>query len=142
MSDEEKKAACRKPPRVEPRITAAPAIRQIYWCDFWGDAQLPEMWKRRPVVVISFRHTLHGHCLVAACSTDPQEGKAAEWAHELSVSLDGQTTYVVCNHLYTVATSRLTLDRTGVVRLSEEEFNLILAKVLKWLPRLPEQPAA
>jgi hypothetical protein len=34
-----------KPRRVKPRIIAAPKHGQIYWCDFWLDAQLPEMWK-------------------------------------------------------------------------------------------------
>ncbi len=39
----------------QPRIIAAPKIRQLYWCDFWCDAQLPEMWKTRPVIVVSYR---------------------------------------------------------------------------------------
>jgi hypothetical protein len=59
-----------KPPRVQPRILAAPKIRQIYWCDFWLDAHLPEMWKTRPVVVVSYKNTLHGPFNPAAiCST-------------------------------------------------------------------------
>lgn len=48
------------PPRVPPRLKSAPKIRQVYWCDYWQDAQLPEMWKRRPVVIVSYRHTLFG----------------------------------------------------------------------------------
>lgn len=139
MADEEiKNEPADRPPRVQPRIVAAPAIRQIYWCDFWPDAQLPEMWKRRPVVIMSYKNRLHGPCLVAACSTDPQEGAVAQWAHKLSVSLDGRDTWVVCNHLYTVAPSRLSADRNGIVRLPEPEFNEILAKALAWLPKLPE----
>jgi len=130
------------PRRVEPRISASPAIRQMYWCDFWSDPMLPEMWKTRPVVVVSYKNSLHGPCLVAACSTDPQEEKSAQWAHELSASFDGQKTFVVCNHLYTVSPSRLTADRKGIPRLTEAEFNQILAKVLRWLPSLPEPPAA
>jgi mRNA interferase MazF len=31
-----------KPPWVTPRIVAAPKIRQIYWCEFWQDARLPD----------------------------------------------------------------------------------------------------
>lgn len=128
-----------RPPRVQPRIHAAPRVRQIYWCDFPKDAHLPEMWKTRPAVVISYRkHTLSGHCTVVACSTDPQDGASAEWAHELSVLLDGKPTFVVCNHIYTVATSRLSIDKGGLVRLAEDEFEAILAKILKWLPKLPE----
>lgn len=127
-----------RPAWVKPSIIAAPKIRQVYWCDFWGDARLPEMWKRRPVVVLSFRNQLNGPCSVVACSTDPQEGKSAAWAHELSLSLDGRKTWVVCNHLYTVATSRLHADKAGIHRLGEPEFNEILTKVLQWLPMLPE----
>lgn len=127
-----------RPPHVEPRIKAAPAIRQIYWCDFWPDAQLPEMWKCRPVVVLSYKNRLYGPCLVAACSTDPQEGDAAQWGHRLSVSFDGRATWVVCNHIYTVAPSRLSVDKNGIVRLGEPEFNEILRKTLQWLPKLPE----
>lgn len=142
MADENEPngGAADRPPRVEPRIKAAPSIRQIYWCDFWPDAHLPEMWKCRPVVVISYKNRLHGPCLVLACSTDPQKGDAAQWAHKLSVSLDGRDTWAVCNHLYTVAPSRLSVDRGGIQRLPEAEFNEILAKALSWLPKLPEPP--
>ncbi len=51
-----------QPPSVKPRIIAAPKIRQICWCDFWNDSRLPEMWKTRPVVVVSFKNPLHGPC--------------------------------------------------------------------------------
>ena len=124
-----------RPPRVAPRIIAAPKVRQVYWCDFWSDVILPEMWKRRPVVVISFRNALHGPCSVVPCSTNPQEGRSAEWAHELSVSLDARKTWAVCNHLYTVSPSRLFPDKNGIPRLSEIEFDQILSRVLRWLPK-------
>lgn len=127
-----------RPQWVKPTIIAAPMIRQIYWCDFWSDVRLPEMWKRRPIVVLSYKNTLSSACSVIACSTDPQEGKSAQWAHELSVSLDGRKTSAVCNHIYTVAPSRLHVDKGGILRLPEAEFNLILTKVLQWLPRLSE----
>jgi mRNA interferase MazF len=130
-----------RPPRITPRIKAAPSIRQVYWCDFWTDAHLPEMWKRRPVIILSFKNSLSGICTVIACSTDPQEGAAAQWGHKLSLSLDGRETWVVCNHIYTVATSRLHVDKGGLVRLKEAEFNQILTKAMKWLPRLPEPQA-
>ena len=60
-----------KPPPVKPRIIAAPKLRQIYWCDFPLDAQLPEMWKTRPVVVISYKNILHGPCTVIPMTTEP-----------------------------------------------------------------------
>lgn len=97
---------------------------------------LPEMHKRRPVVVMSYKNTLHGHCLVVPTSTDPQEGKSADWAHPLSIKPDGRRdTWVVCNHLYTVSTSRFSPPGQGAIpRVPEDEFNVILTKVLKWLP--------
>jgi len=51
-----------KPLWVPPRIKAAPKIRQIYWCDYWKDARLPEMWKTRPIIVVSYKNTLTGPC--------------------------------------------------------------------------------
>ena len=122
-----------KPARVTLRIKAAPAIRQLYWCDFPTDAQLPEMWKTRPVLVVSYKNTLHGPCTVVPCSTDPQEGNS--WALPLTLSLDGRKTWVVCNHLYTFAPSRFSTGPGGkVLRVPETEFNSILELVLKWLP--------
>lgn len=63
------------PPRIPPRVKAAPSIRQLYWCDFPHDAQLPEFWKRRPVVVVSFKNTLSGAVTVIPCSSQDQTGK-------------------------------------------------------------------
>jgi mRNA interferase MazF len=126
------------PRRVVPRILAAPKIRQLYWCDFWQDSCIPEMWKTRPVVILSPKNSLYGICTIVACSTDPQEGDSARWAHALSTSLDSRKTFVVCNHIYTVSASRLSADRKGIPRLSEAEFHEILTKTLQWLPRLPK----
>ena len=129
-----------KPPRVPPRIIAAPKIRGVYWCEFWRDAMLPEMWKKRPVVVVSYKNTLSGPCSVLAVSTDPQEGLSAQWAHKLSIQVEaGRESWVVCNHIYTVSPSRLEQVSGGVPRLNEAEFNTILGKLFKWLPKLPKQ---
>lgn len=121
------------------KIKAAPAIRQMYWCDFWADACTPEMGKKRPVIVVSYKNTLHGVALVVPTSTDPQEGESAKWAHKLSFQPDGaRDSWVVCNHLYTVTTKRLEpLFGTKVPRLAEEEFNKILALIQTWMPKLP-----
>jgi len=94
-----------RPRRVQPRITAAPKLGQIYWCDFWLDAQLPEMWKTRPVVVLSYKNTLYGPCLVVPLTTEPQGN--SPWAFEVSVSIDGHRNWTVCNYLYTTAPNRL-----------------------------------
>ena len=85
-----------RPPWVKPRITAAPKIRQIYWCDFWEDARLPEMWKTRPIIVISYKNTLHGVCLVVPTSTEPQGDNP--WAQILSLHIDSElTSFALCN---------------------------------------------
>jgi mRNA interferase MazF len=76
--------AGQRPPRIAPRIVGAAKIRGLYWCDFWQDAQLPEMWKTRPVIVVSYRNTLYGPCTVVPTSADPQVGNP--WADKLSVT--------------------------------------------------------
>jgi mRNA interferase MazF len=104
---------------------------------------LPEMWKTRPVLVISYKNMLNGPCLVAAISTAAQLDRAERWAHELSLPLEpGVISFVVCNHIYTVSPSRLSQFKGDIPRLDEPEFNIILAKVLDWLPKLPVVSAA
>lgn len=121
--------------RVIPKIKAAPKIGQLYWCDFGTDVILPEMPKKRPIVVISHRNTLHGTCLVVPASTDPQEGSNAKWALELSVSPEpGRTTWVVCNHLYTVSTARLSPLGTKMGKVTDAEMQGILKLVFDWMP--------
>lgn len=61
-----------RPPRVPPRIRSAPCVRQVYWCDFPDDAQLPEFWKRRPVLIFSKRSTLYGRVTVLPFTTKSQ----------------------------------------------------------------------
>jgi len=122
-----------QPPRVQPRIQAAPKHGQIYWCDFWLDAQLPEMWKTRPVVVISYKNTLSGPCLVVPTTTKPQG--SSPWAWEMSVSIDGQRSWVVCNHLYTVAPSRFSQIKGKIPRVPNTDFNEVFKRVMAWLPR-------
>ena len=122
-----------KPPRVKPRIVAAPKIRQLYWCDFWEDAHLPEMWKIRPVVVVSFKNTLHGPCLVIPFSSDPENARNP-WACPLTLP-DGES-WALCSQPSTVATSRLSQYRGKILRLSEQDFRPILAKLLDWIPKL------
>ena len=118
---------------MKPRIIAAPKIRQIYWCDFWKDAYLPEMWKTRPVVVVSYKNALHGPCLVVPISTEPQGNNP--WAHKLSAGVEGTVhAWAICNHPSTVAPSRLSQFRGNIPLISKEDFNAILLLLTKWLP--------
>ncbi len=126
------------PPRVAPRLKGAPKIRQLFWCDFPQDAQLPEFWKRRPVIVISYRNTLHGAVTVIPCSTQAQPSN--QWAFPLQTTIDGRAAFAICDKMTTVAVSRLVPDKEGIVRMPEAEFNDMLGLVLSWLPKLPVPP--
>lgn len=124
------------PPKFAPRLVGAPKIRQLFWCDFPQDAHLPEFWKRRPVIVLSYRNTLHGAVTVVPCST--QEQGANKWAFPLRTTIDGRTAWAICDKLTTVAVSRLLPDKGGIERMPEAEFLQLLNLVLAWLPKVPE----
>jgi mRNA interferase MazF len=123
------------PPKKPPRLKSAPKVRQLYWCDFPEDAQLPELWKRRPVIVISYKKIrLHGAITVVPCSTKPQND--AEAAFALRTTIDGREAWAICDKPTTVAVSRLLPDKSGIVRMPRDEFNELLSMVLNWLPKL------
>jgi mRNA interferase MazF len=123
------------PPRIKPRLKAVPSIRDLYWCDFPQDAHLPELWKRRPVIVISFKNYLTGAVTVVPCSSMEQDGN--KWAYKLITTFEGSDSWAICDKPTTVAVSRLSMDKNGKKRLPEPEFNQMLALVYKWLPVLP-----
>ena len=123
------------PPRVLPRLKGTPKVRQLYWCDFPKDAQLPEFWKRRPVIIISYRNTLSGAVTVIPCSTRDQEGNP--WAYKLTTTIDGKAAWAICDKPTTLAVSRLYPTHGSIVRLPELEFSGIIGLLLDWLPKLP-----
>lgn len=125
------------PPKVAQKIKAAPKIRNMYWCDFPRDAQLPEFWKRRPVIVVSRIRTLHGAVTVIPWSTTPQNEN--KWAVKLKTSIDGNESWAVCDKISTLAVSRLVPHSGAVPKLPQEEFRLVLEKLLEWLPSLPKE---
>lgn len=128
----------RTPPRLKARLTSAPRIREMFWCDFPDDAQLPEFWKTRPVLIVSFKQGLQDTVTVVPCSSQDQAGN--KWGVKLSKSLTaGQETWAVCDKPTTVAVSRLTANRGKPPRLEESEFNEVLKLVLTWLPKLPAE---
>ena len=116
------------------QIIAAPKIRQVYWCDFWIDARLPEMWKTRPVIVISYKNTLRGPCLVVPTSTNPQDDN--QWACKLSIELqqNGVRSWAICNQLSTVSPSRFSQFKRKIPMVGREDFNEILKLISAWLP--------
>src|SRR5262245_57179109 len=92
-----------KPPRLQPRIKAAPKIRQLYWCDFPKDAQLPEFWKTRAVLIMSFRNALHGTVTVLPCSSQDQGDN--KWAYRLKTTIDGEPSWAICDKPMSFAVS-------------------------------------
>jgi len=121
-----------RPPWVKPSIIAAPKIRQVYWCEFWADARLPEMWKTRPVVVVSYKNTLTGPCLIIPFSTEPQDSNP--WAHRLGERIEGVQAWAVCNQPCTVSPSRFTQFRGRIPIMEAADFNAVLTLLMKWLP--------
>jgi mRNA interferase MazF len=105
----------------------------MYWCDFPKDAALPEFWKRRPIIIVSFRNTLHGAATVIPCSTQAQPGNA--WAFPLRTTIDGRAAWAICDKPSTVAVSRLVPDKNGIARMPEAEFDAMLNLLLGWLPK-------
>ena len=94
---------------------------------------MPEFWKRRPVIVLSYRNTLHGAITVVPCSTQAQAGN--KWAFPLQTTIDGRAAWAICDKIGTVAVSRLLPDKGGIMRMPEAEFNAMLGLVLEWLPK-------
>jgi mRNA interferase MazF len=122
------------PPKIKPRLRAAPKIRQLYWCDFPKDAQLPELWKRRPVVIISKTATLYGTVVVVPCSTQPNQDPRLSC--QLKTTIDGRAAWAICDKPTTVAVSRLTTAQGEIPRLSEFEFDDLLTVFFSLLPEL------
>jgi mRNA interferase MazF len=103
----------------------------MYWCDFSSDAHLPEFYKTRPVVVISHKNTMTGRCIVVPMTTKKPTDKSAI---PLSASLDGRESWAVCDHIYTIAASRLHAHHGKIARLAEKELGEILKLAHKQFP--------
>lgn len=124
---------------VKPRIKAAPKLRQVYWCDFWADARLPEIWKTRPVIVVSYKNRLNGPCLVIPVTTTVHgEGREDggrsndKWAYKLLI--DGRNAWALCNVPCTVSPSRFSQFGGEIPTVSKIDFNEVLARLREWLP--------
>ena len=121
-----------KPPRQPTRIKSAPRIRQIYWSDFPKDAQLPEFWKRRPVLIISKNNVVSGKFSALPLTTVEQPNNI--WAHEIVSPFGKQPCWVICNHIVTMACSRLYPHRPAIPRLAPADFQKVVAIMLRALP--------
>jgi len=121
------------PPRVRSELRRAPRIGELYWCRLPKDAELPEMWKTRPVVIISPTNTLSGSVTLVPTSTVDQGSN--KWAELLETSIDGETSYAICDQLLTLAVSRLKAPELSAPRLGPEEINRIVTKMHARLPQ-------
>ncbi|GAA5110521.1 type II toxin-antitoxin system PemK/MazF family toxin [Bartonella jaculi] len=126
-------APYKKPPHIKPRLKSAPRIRQIFWCDFPHDAILPEFWKKRPVLVLSKCAKLYGNVTVLPFTTKSQPNNPA--AYPLQSPIEHKKAWIICNYVTTVSVSRLSGSQ-NIPRLPKEEFDKIVALMLKYLPRL------
>jgi mRNA interferase MazF len=126
------------PPRVQPLLKAAPKIREIYWCTMPKDAQLPEFWKTRPVVVITHRRDLYGAVTVIPCTTLAQPTNP--WAFRLRTMVTREPSWAICDKVTTVAVSRLSAPKQRGLRLPDHEFRELLEVLFRWLPPSPVKP--
>ncbi len=122
------------PPRVQPRLKAAPKTGQVYWCDFPLDAQLPEFWKTRPVVVLSAKAHLYGIALVVPLSTKAQPDNPLAHPFPGVLKDGGDTSWAICSHPTTVAVSRLSVHRGRIVRVPDDALQAILRIVHGTIP--------
>lgn len=126
------------PKRFTVVIKAAPRVGNLYWCAFHDERHIhvPEMWKVRPVVVVSRKNVLRGKCTVLPFSTSDRN-EFGEFAFEVSAEvrkiIDKERTWVLCDHPVTVATSRLTQIKGAVPRMPAAELADVLRLMLKSL---------
>ena len=120
------------PPRLAPAISSAPRVRQVYWCKLPEDAQLPEFWKTRPVLIMSLRSTLYGKVTVLPFTTKSQPDN--QHAFPIQSPLGSKQAWVICDHMMTVAVSRLSPPGRIIPRISEDVFEQIKKCALKNLP--------
>jgi mRNA interferase MazF len=94
------------------------------------------MWKKRPAIVVSYKNTLRGPCTVIPTTTEA-ENASNPWAHQLSISLEGNsvTSWAICNHPATLSPSRFTQFNEGIIFLPKHDFNAVLKKLIAWLPQ-------
>ena len=118
------------------RIKSAPKIRQVYLRSYPEDTIKPEFSKKRPVVVLSKRATLYGVATVLPMTTKEQRDE--RFAVEVCSPIDGRTSWIVCNHVHTMAVRRLEPPGKPIPRIRAEEFQDVLKKVYLNLP-LPKQ---
>jgi mRNA interferase MazF len=119
------------PPRIPSALTKPPRIKEIFWCQFPRDAELPEFWKVRPVVVLSRKVDLNGTVFVVPCTSCDQKGSSD--AVEISTTIGGPKTWAICDKPVSVAVSRLRPPK-GKPEVTDRELTEIVRKVALLMP--------
>jgi mRNA interferase MazF len=122
-----------QPPRNKPSIRSAPRVGQVYYCDFQEDALLPEFWKQRPVVIVSGNATLHGIVTIVPLTTKSQPDNKLACPFP-SVLKDGETSWAICSHVTSLATSRLSLIKGKAPKVMNDDLQNILRLVRTTIP--------
>lgn len=122
-----------KPPRRQPKLIQAPKIREVYYCEFWQDAQLPEFWKIRPVIIISGPRELFGSVTVIPVTSSPHPGNKLTFCLTTPIGKYEQS-WAVCNYPVTVAVSRLSPVKNVTPRIEQAELEEIFLRLKRWIP--------
>lgn len=83
------------------------------------------------MLIVSYRNMLYGTVTVLPCSGQKQEDN--KWAYRLPRTVDGKPSWAICDKPMSLAVSRLSADKGGIVRLTEAEFKPALDMMLTWL---------
>jgi len=130
---DENDGTAERPPKITPSVVRVPRIGELYWCDLPKDAHLPELWKRRSVVVISKNVTMNG--TVVVFPTTSASEKMSEHMHEISRSLDERTSYAICDKPMTLAVSRFyRAGPTGIPKLPMNEVDDLIRALYQVVP--------
>ncbi|MGN6423383.1 MAG: type II toxin-antitoxin system PemK/MazF family toxin [Asticcacaulis sp.] len=124
-----------KPPKPPLRLKSVPRYGQVYWCDFSISNILPEFDDVHPVIIIRSGQKLANPHLVVPLTSRDHEGDV--YAYRLPVNphpqRPGGASWVVCNHIYTVASERLWPLQN---RFKNDVFPLIPAPDMQRVARL------
>jgi mRNA interferase MazF len=126
-----------RPPKIKPSVVRVPRIGELYWCDLPKDAHLPELWKRRSVVVISRNVTMNGTVVVLPTTTDSE--RMSEHMCKISSSLDHQTSYAICDKPMTLAVSRFyRAEPKRIPKLPVKEVDHLIRALYRVVPCPPK----
>lgn len=123
-----------KPRRKPAKLRGTPRKREVYWCDYPPPEclHLPEFWKRRPVVVVSRSATLGGVVTIVPITSKKQDNP--HFSVRIRSPIDGRNAWIVCNHVTTMAVSRL-LPVHKKPLISKEEYQDVIEKIVGNLAR-------